>query len=292
MGSKDTKSSVTSESSWLTQKCIKIVEEKRIKWFSTKERITELVSNVNISNVREIGAEISKEDLFEGRGVFCQEIMKSQMNSPRLTNVYAALVAIINSNFPDLGLLLVKRVLLKLKDEYNYDGRSGNMKRLRVLSKFLAHFVNQLVVYPLLANDVCLFLMGNPNSDHVEVAVKFCIECGSTFKEFLPIKFRTVLQEFHRVCQEVEIERSVRFLILMLFKIQRRGFRDYPGMIDELNLVKIRDQQIHQVSMLHVLDPESSADDFEVDPHDFCGIDDSSDDDDDEDEDEVSSQKH
>lgn len=279
MDSTDTESSVTSECSWPTQKHIQIVEEKMINWFSITERITELVSNVNISNVREIAGEILKEDLVEGRGVFCQEIMKSQMSSPQLTNVYAAFVAIINSNFPDLGLLLVKRVILKLKDEYNYDGRSDNTKRLRVLSKFLAHLVNQSVVYPLLANDVCLFLMGNPNSDHVEVAVKFCIECGSTFKEFLPIKFRTVLQEFHRVSHEVEIKRSVRFLISMLSMIQRRGFRDYPGMIDELNLVNITDQQIHQVSMLHVLDPESSADDFRVVPRDFCDIDDSLDDD-------------
>ncbi|XP_073119584.1 pre-mRNA-splicing factor cwc22-like [Henckelia pumila] len=272
-----------------SQKHRKMVEEKRIKWFSMKERITELVSNVNnISNVREIADEISKQDLFEGRGVFCQEIMKSQMDSPKLTNVYAALVAIINSNFPFVGLLLVKRLVLSLKEEYD---RRGDPKTLRALSKFLAHLVNHFVVYALLANDVCLFLMGNPrSSDNVEVAVKFCIECGSTFQQVLPAKFGALIEEFHRVSEEWNIGWAPRFLISMLSKIQAHRFRDYD-MIDEfINLVHIEDQQTHRVSMLHDLDPECGADDFRVYPSEyFSDIDHhGSEDDDDE---EVSSQK-
>ncbi|KZV57969.1 hypothetical protein F511_12125, partial [Dorcoceras hygrometricum] len=274
------------DSKWVLQKKVinfykhqNVVEEKRIKWYAMKKRIKELVRNINISNIREIADEVSKEDLFEGRGLFCKAIMKSQMKSPKLTDVYAAFVAIINSSFPDVGFLLVKRVVLKLKQGYyKYDGRS-NKKKLRLLSKLLAHLVNQSVVSAILAWDVFLFLMGNPNSDNVEVAVKFCIECGSTFQELLPDKFRTILDEFDRVSQVGEIERSVRFLISMLFKIQRDRFRDYPAMTDELNVVNIVDQQIHHVSMLHVLDSESSADDFVVDPYNFRDIEDSSEDD-------------
>ena len=40
--------------------------------------------------------------------------MKSQMASPTFSNIYAALVAIINTKFPELGELLLTRVILQV----------------------------------------------------------------------------------------------------------------------------------------------------------------------------------
>lgn len=51
------------------------------------------------------------QNLIRGRGVFCRSIMKSQLASPTFTPTYAALVAIINTKFPEIGELLLKRVI-------------------------------------------------------------------------------------------------------------------------------------------------------------------------------------
>lgn len=51
------------------------------------------------------------QNLIRGRGVFCRSMMKSQLASPTFTPTYAALVAIINTKFPEIGELLLKRVI-------------------------------------------------------------------------------------------------------------------------------------------------------------------------------------
>lgn len=54
------------------------------------------------------------QNLVRGRGLLCRSIMKSQMASPTFSNIYAALVAIINTKFPELGELLLTRVILQV----------------------------------------------------------------------------------------------------------------------------------------------------------------------------------
>ena len=47
--------------------------------------------------------------------MLCQSIMTAQIASPTFTHVYAALVAIINTKFPNIGELLLKRLIVNFK---------------------------------------------------------------------------------------------------------------------------------------------------------------------------------
>ena len=49
-----------------------------------------------------------------GKGLFCRSIMKSQMASPTFTPVFAALVAVVNTKFPEIGQLLLHRLVLQV----------------------------------------------------------------------------------------------------------------------------------------------------------------------------------
>ncbi|KAG8391405.1 hypothetical protein BUALT_Bualt01G0184200 [Buddleja alternifolia] len=237
------------------------IEYKNSKWFSMNKRIEGLVHKVNISNIQIIAREIMNQNLISGKGLFCQVIMKSQIEFPRLSNIYAALAAIINSQFPDVGLLLVKRVVLQFKEAYE----SKNKEQMEFSSKFLAHLVNQTVVYDVLAVNILLLLLGNPESDNVYVAVKFCLQCGSSLLEFSPLIFKEVFKEFNRVLRKGAVEKRVQVLILKLFVVKRSEFKAYPGIIDELDLVEVEDQVTHEVSLLHEFDPETCLDDFKSD---------------------------
>lgn len=53
------------------------------------------------------------QNLVRGRGLFCRSIMKSQMASPTYTPVFAALVAVVNTKFPEIGELLLHRLVLQ-----------------------------------------------------------------------------------------------------------------------------------------------------------------------------------
>jgi len=61
------------------------------------------------------------------------------MASPNFTHVYAALLAVINTKVPEIGLLVAKRVLIQFKRSF-----SRNSKLVCVATtKMIAHLVNQ-----------------------------------------------------------------------------------------------------------------------------------------------------
>ncbi|CAI9770402.1 unnamed protein product [Fraxinus pennsylvanica] len=234
---------------------------RKFKWDALRKSMFRLINKVSISNIHHVVGQILNENLIVGRGLFCNAIMKSQKASPQFSNVFASLVAIINSNLPDVGLLLVKRVVLQFKKAYE----SNDKLELLAILKFLAHLVNQSVVYEVIAIDVLTLLLGNPNEINIEVAVCFCIECGSFLQDLSPHGLNFVFEEFHAILHEGVIDRQVRLMIEVLFEIRRAKFMYHPAIIDELDLVEVEEQVTHVVSLLHEIDPETSVDVFRAD---------------------------
>jgi hypothetical protein len=64
------------------------------------------------------------QNLIRGRGLFCRSLMKSQAASPSFTPVYAALIGVVNTKFPELGELLLQRLILQVHEALaGTDGR-------------------------------------------------------------------------------------------------------------------------------------------------------------------------
>ena len=81
------------------------------------------------------------QNLVRGQGLLCRSIMKSQMASPTFSHIYAALVAVINTKFPEFGELLLTRIILQFRRAYK-----RNDKPICIAaSKFIGHLVNQQV---------------------------------------------------------------------------------------------------------------------------------------------------
>ena len=78
-------------------------EYQRIAWEGLKKSINGLVNKINSSNVKNIVPELFNENLVRGKGLFARSVMKSQMASPQFSPVFAALVAVTNTKFPNSG---------------------------------------------------------------------------------------------------------------------------------------------------------------------------------------------
>lgn len=52
------------------------------------------------------------------RGLLARSVLQAQAASPIFTHVYAAVVAIINSKFPQIGELILKRLILSFRRSY------------------------------------------------------------------------------------------------------------------------------------------------------------------------------
>ncbi|XP_057782158.1 uncharacterized protein LOC131000322 [Salvia miltiorrhiza] len=239
------------------------LEYQRMTWDALRKSINGLVNKVNATNIKNIIPELFAENLIRGRGLFCRSCMKSQMASPGFTHVFAALVAVVNTKFPEVGDLLLRRIILQLQRAF----KRNDKPQLLAAVKFIAHLVNQQIVHELIALELLTLLLEKPTDDSVEVAVGFVTECGSLLQDLSPRGLHGIFERFRGILHEGEIDKRVQFLIEGLFALRKAKFQGYPAVRPELDLVEQEDQLTHEVSLLDEIDAENTLDIFQPDPH-------------------------
>ncbi|XP_010032140.3 pre-mRNA-splicing factor CWC22 homolog [Eucalyptus grandis] len=232
------------------------IEYQRLTWDALRKSINGLVNKVNATNLKHIIPELFAENLIRGRGLFCRSCMKSQMASPEFTDVFAALVSVVNSKFPEVGNLLLRRILLQLKRAF----KRNDKPPLLAAVKFLAHLVNQRVAHEIVALELLTVLLENPTNDSVEVAVGFVTECGSMLQDLSPKGLHGIFERFRGILHEGEIDKRVQFLIEGLFAIRKAKFQS--AVRPELDLVEQEDRLTHEISLQEDIDPEITLDIF------------------------------
>ncbi|BFI28735.1 pre-mRNA-splicing factor CWC22 [Marchantia polymorpha subsp. ruderalis] len=238
-------------------------EYQRLTWDALRKSINGLVNKVNASNLKNILPELFSENLIRGRGLFARSCMKSQMASPTFTHVFAALVAVVNTKFPELGELLLKRIILQLRRAF----KRNDKPVLLAAAKFIAHLVNQQVAHEILALELLTVLLENPTDDSVEVAVGFVKECGAVLQNLSSQGLHAIFERFRGILHEGEIDKRVQFMIEGLFAIRKAKFQGFAGVLPELDLVEEEDQITHELSLEDDLDDESYLDVFKPDPN-------------------------
>ncbi|KAJ1695584.1 hypothetical protein LUZ63_012282 [Rhynchospora breviuscula] len=232
---------------------------QRLSWDALRKSINILVNKVNATNIKYIIPELFSENLIRGRGLICRSLMKSQLASPGFTDVFAALAAVVNTKFPEVGNLLLTRVVLQLKRAY----KRNDKPQLLAATKFIAHLVNQLVAHEIIALELLTVLLENPTEDTVEVAVGFVKECGALLQDITPPGLHGVFERFRGILHEGEIGKRVQFQIEGLCAIRKAKFQGFPAVRPDLDLVEQEDQITHEISLDDDdLDPETNLDVF------------------------------
>lgn len=78
-----------------------------------------------------------------------------------MSHVYAALAAVINTRIPEIGELLLKRIVFRFQKAYKRNQKDKAIS----LCRFVAHLVNQQVAHELLALKLTLLLLSKPTSE-------------------------------------------------------------------------------------------------------------------------------
>ncbi|KAK4735600.1 hypothetical protein R3W88_009861 [Solanum pinnatisectum] len=236
------------------------VEYQKKSWIALKKSINGLLNKINKANIKYIIPELFGENFIRGRGLFCRSIMKSQLNYPIFADVFAALVAVINTKFPQIDELLCKRIILQLQRAYY---NNNNKPQMLATVKFIAHLVNQQVVHELIALELVTLLLDKPTEDSVDVDVDFVKECGSMFQDLCPLGLHGVFERFRGILHEGEVDKRVQFLIEDLFALRKHKFQ--PAVPPELDLVEEEDQLTHEISLGDKVDPQIELDVFKPD---------------------------
>lgn len=93
-------------------------EYQRLSWDALRKSITGIVNRVNVTNIKMVVPELFQENLIRGRGLFSRSIMKAQAASLPFTPVFAALVSILNTKLPQVGELLLIRLISQFRRSF------------------------------------------------------------------------------------------------------------------------------------------------------------------------------
>lgn len=218
---------------------------QRIAWEALKKSIHGYINKINTSNIGIITRELLRENIVRGRGLLARSIIQAQAASPTFTPVYAALTAIINSKFPNIGELVLTRLVLQFKR-----GFKRNDKPLCISSgTFIAHLVNQRVAYEIIALEILTLLLETPTDDSVEVAIAFLKECGMKLTEVSRRGVEAIFEMLRNILHEGQLDKRVQYMIEVMFQIRKDGFKDHEAVPQELDLVEEEDQITHLIRL-------------------------------------------
>eukprot|EP00963_Diacronema_lutheri_P013949 scaffold2848_cov352-Pavlova_lutheri.AAC.40 len=237
--------------------------EQRKSWERLKRKIHGAVNKVNAANVQTVVVELFRANLLRGRGLLAKSLIQAQTASPAFTQVYAAVVAVVNAKFPSVGETVLHRVVLQFRRAYR-----RNDKALCLAStKFIAHLVNQHVAHELLVLELLALLLENPTEDSVEVAAGLVKEVGETLAELSPQGLHGVFERFRNILHEGAIGKRTQYIIENLFAVRKANFEGFPAIPPDLDLLEEEDLITHEVSLDDDIDPETAIDLFRADPN-------------------------
>ncbi|XP_070770354.1 pre-mRNA-splicing factor CWC22 homolog [Enoplosus armatus] len=235
---------------------------QRMSWEALKKSINGLINKVNVSNIVMIIQELLQENIVRGRGLLARSVLQAQAASPIFTHVYAAVVSIINSKFPQIGELILKRLILTFRKSY----RRNLKQQCLTASKFVAHLINQNVAHEVLCLEMLTLLLERPTDDSVEVSIAFLKECGLKLTEVSPRGINAIFERLRNVLHESAIDKRVQYMIEVMFAIRKDGFKDHPVIPEGLDLVDEEDQFTHMLPLDDEYNTEDILNVFKMDP--------------------------
>lgn len=217
-------------------------EYQRMYWDALKKSINGIVNKTNRSSIKALVPELFAENLVRGRGLLCRSIMRSQSSALPFTPVFAALVAIINSKLPQVGELLLLRLVSQFRKAYKRSDKSV----LLSCTTFIAHLCNQQVVHEIAAAQLLQLLLSNPTDDSVEIAVALTREVGQHLEEFSSGIANVVFDQFRKILHEgTDISKRCQYMIEVLFQQRKEKWSSNPAVPEDLDLIEEDDKITH-----------------------------------------------
>lgn len=177
------------------------------------------------------------------RGVFCKTILRSQLASPGLSDLFAAVIAVVGSRFPAVTELLVHRLLAQLKAGYKNQDRVLCFATAR----FIAHLSNQQVVTEDLVLQFLSTCLLDPSDGSVELAVTTLRDCAPLLTEKSPLALDHIIQRLRQLLHNGKVSKKAQVMIENLINARRRRFDKNDVLNPKLDLLYDEDIIVHFV---------------------------------------------
>ncbi|GBE62255.1 cell cycle control protein [Babesia ovata] len=222
------------------------VAYQRQEWEKLKKKINAVVNKLTCTNVSDLVVELLECNLIRGRGLLARSWIRAQMASPGFTDIYVSFLAVLNSKFPEIGNLVLRRIILQFRRAF----RKNDRILCQTVAKSLAHLVNYRVAHEVLALQFLAILLENPTDDSVDVAASFLEDVGNFLVDEAKQALEAIFDRFKQILSSGKIDKKTQYTIEALWKSFRNKFADKPAVRPELDLVELEDQITHDLDFL------------------------------------------
>ncbi|KAG8526839.1 pre-mRNA-splicing factor cwc22 [Bacidia gigantensis] len=237
-------------------------EYQRMAWEALKKSVNGLVNKINTSNIKHIVPELFAENLVRGKGLFARSVMRASAASTPFIPIYACLVAIVNTKLPQVGELLLHRLVSQFKKAFKRNDKAVCLSS----TAFIAHLCNFNVVSELLPAQCLLLLLNKPTDDSVEIAVGLMKEVGAHLEEANKPIATAVYDQFRNLLHEADLDKRQQYSIEVLFQIRKDQYKDNPAVPESLDILPEEDLIEHRVGLEDDLNTQDTANIFRYDP--------------------------
>lgn len=237
-------------------------EYQIIQWKKLKEKIKMLVANCYEGNVKQTVIELFKVNLYRGKGLLLRYVSKAQLSKPARTQVLASVISVLNSKLPDIGELLLSRLIVHFRKNY-----MRNRAKCKLSALFLAHLVNQRVSSEIVILQIMQLLLDNHTNDSLVLACDIMNYVGKYMEESSPLACNMVFDRIrHMLHEDKNLNRKAQSALESLLKNRRSRFKNFPTIPEELDLVEFEEQETHMLELGANYDTKDSLSVFQVDP--------------------------
>lgn len=220
-------------------------DHQKFEWNENKRKITGLINRANSSNITLVITDLFQCNLVRYKGLFVSALLKAQETSPVYTDVYAALLAVINSHIKSIGELLINRLIL----QYRVSFMNNNKPKCLAAVKFLAHLTNQEVISEVLGFQLLTHLINKPTPSSIEIGVTFLKECGAKLEQLNSPYLHEVFKTLRDISLENDFDSRTHDMIDLIHNIRRDKFQECTPIRDPLDLVKEEDRFTHSIQL-------------------------------------------
>ena len=220
---------------------------QRQSWEELRKLINGTINRLNATTIKPLIHKLFDEgNLIRGRGLLAKTVLRAATTSPSYADVYAALVAVINTKLPEVGELVLMRTILQFQKAYKRRDKAQAV----ATANFLGQLFNQGMTHELLCLQLLTILLdGDPTDDSVEVAVSYMRVVGKALLEVSPAGVRAVMERFRGLLHDGSIGKRVQYKVEVLMKDRQRHFEDFPSIVPELDLVEADDQIMFELGL-------------------------------------------
>eukprot|EP00531_Pseudo-nitzschia_arenysensis_P009954 CAMPEP_0116145296 /NCGR_PEP_ID=MMETSP0329-20121206/16509_1 /TAXON_ID=697910 /ORGANISM="Pseudo-nitzschia arenysensis, Strain B593" /LENGTH=737 /DNA_ID=CAMNT_0003640875 /DNA_START=110 /DNA_END=2324 /DNA_ORIENTATION=+ len=247
--SKDAAADVTTaDTKTEQQEQVQMLSKQWQTWQDQRRVINGTINRLNSGTIKPLIQDLfQKVNLVRLRGPLCKSVLSAAVSSPKYSDVYAGIIAVINSKLPEIGELMVNRAILAFRRYYKQRDKAS----CQAVCVYIVHLFHQGVVHELIVLQLLSVLLDGtrPTDDSVEIAVHVLQIGGQALLDCSSAGVRACTERMRSLLHEGHLNQRVEYRVEELLKARKNGFKDFPSMSEELDLVEREDQITFDTSL-------------------------------------------